>query len=332
MTTRRYLSGLVTMGIVAILSAPVPAQTGRTPWGEPDLQGVWTNGTTTPLERPASMGTRTMLTDEEYAERVKVDAGRLVPETEEQLKKPSQGVGQNFWVEPGRTTRATSMVIDPVDGRIPAITPQAKQYLDERQKMMQGLPLTSALWTTQGQWVRCITRGMPGTIPTFYGNNYHIVQSPGYVAITQEMVHETRIIPTDGRPHVSQEIKQWRGDSRGRWDGQTLVVETTNLHASSEFNRSAVLMGSDAKVTERFTRLSATEMDYRVTVEAPSAFTGPFTVSAPMTREGAPNRLEEYACIEGDNAVRLAVRGYLGQKAGEAGGAIHLGGNFIGLR
>jgi len=333
--SRTIARGCVLSLLAVALSATGYAQATwakKTPWGDPDLQGIWNNGTTTPMERPQAMEGRAELTEEEFAARAKADATRSQGETEEQRKQPGVGAGPTFWYEIGKTSRATSLVVDPPNGRIPALTPQVQQFLAERQKRLMQLPVTSDLWATQGQWVRCISRGVPGTVPTVYNNNYQIIQAPGLVVITLEMIHETRIIPLDNRPRLAKEIGQWRGDARGRWEGQTLIVETTNLHPLSEFNRSAVLMGPGAKVTERFTRVSATEMDYRFTVDAPSAFTAPFTVSIPMTTTGAPERLTEYACVEGDNSVRLAVNGYVSQKLGLVGGPIHIGGNNVGLK
>jgi hypothetical protein len=145
--------------------------------------------------------------------------------------------------------------------------------------------------------------------PTCYNNNYQIVQAPGFVVILSEMIHEARIIRLDNRPHLDPAIKLWMGDSRGRWEGQTLVVETTNFHPDSEPMTTASLRGVDAKVTERFTRISATELDYRYTLEAPSIYTRSISASIPMTTTVAAKRIMEYACIEGDRSMALSIRG-----------------------
>ena len=147
--------------------------------------------------------------------------------------------------------------------------------------------------------------------PTCYNNNYQIVQAPGYVVILSEMIHEARIILLDGRAHVDPAIKLWMGDSRGRWEGQTLVVQTTNFHPDSEPMTTASLRGVNAKVTERFTRISATELAYRYTLEAPSIYTRPISASIPMTTTVAAQRIMEYACIEGDRSMALWMRGTL---------------------
>ena len=315
------------------VSPPPTTWTKKTAWGDPDLQGFWNNGTTTPMERPAALGDRTTLSEEEFEARQKADAVRAQGETDADRRNGrGVGAGPTFWYENGRTSRSTSLVIDPPSGRLPAVTPQVREYLAARREKLSALPLDSTLWATQGQWTRCITRGVPGTIPTVYNNNYQIVQAPGYVVLLSEMIHTARIIPTNGKPHLSPMVQQWNGDSRGHWEGQTLVVETTNLRPESEFNRSVVLLGTDAKVTERFTRLSATDMDYRFTVNAPSAFTGPFTLSIPMTTADAPNRIMEYACVEGDHSVALTVTGYIAHKTGKTQGPIPIGGEFPGLK
>ena len=290
--------------------------TKKTPWGDPDIQGIWNNGTTTPLERPPALADKTELTPEEFAARKKEDDRRQAEgETPEQLKQ-GLGAGPTFWYEIGKTTNRTSMITDPPNGRLPALTPQAQKLLEERKQQLSEIPLDKFLWEHQGQWVRCTSRGVPGgTIPTVYNNNYQILQVPGYVVISMEMVHETRIIPLDNRP-VSP-VRRWLGEARGRWEGQTLVVETTNFHPQTQFNRGPNLMGPDGKVTERFTRTSATDLDYTFTVDAPSTFTRPFSASIPMSTVDAPDRIMEYACLEGDQSVRLTITGLLKQKAGK---------------
>lgn len=294
--------------------------TKKTPWGDPDLQGIWNNGTTTPLQRPVALGDKATLTPEEFATKQKEDARRqAVGETAEQRARSTiTGGGPTFWYEIGETSPRTSLIIDPPNGRLPAFTPYAQQRLEERARMLAEIPLTSFLWKHQGQWVRCITRGVPGgQIPTVYNNNYQILQVPGYVVIHQEMIHDTRIIPLDGRPHVPASIGMWMGDPRGHWERQTLVVETTNFHPEAESTLSGAssnLMGPDAKVTERYTRTSATEMDYQFTVDAPTTFTRPFTASIPMRTQDAAARIMEYACVEGDRSVALTITGLIAQK------------------
>ena len=305
----------------AVTGTSATTWTKKTPWGDPDLQAIWNNGTASPLQRDPKLGTREFLTAEELEAAKKAAAARQAGETEEQ-RKTGLGAGPTFWYEIGAPVQRTSLIIDPPNGRLPAYTPQGQQYVAQRQKNLEEIPLNEFLWKHQGQWVRCITRGVPnGMIPTVYNNNYQFFQLPGYVVIHQEMIHNTRVIPLDGRPQLAPAIREWDGDSRGRWEGQTLVVETTNFHPEAEFNSAAggtagaIPLGPGAKVTERFTRQSATNMDYVFTVEAPATFTTPFTVSIPMNTMAASNRIMEYACVEGDQSVSLTVKALLAQKA-----------------
>jgi hypothetical protein len=292
------------------------AWTRKTAWGEPDLQGIWTNATTTPFERPESFGNRAFLTEQEYEVKRAQDAKRAAEgETAEDRARPGVGAGPTFWYERGTPLRQTSLIIDPPDGQLPALTPQAQERFDARRKALAGVPASPLLWESQGQWIRCISRGVPGgLIPVAYNNNYQIIQTPGQVVIHMEMIHETRIIPTDGRPRLPNGVRQWLGSSWGYWEGDTLVVETTNFHPEAQMNRGPHLLGIDARVIERFTRKSATEIDYELFVDAPSTFVRPWTASIPLFKDGAPDRMMEYACVEGDHAVRLTVLGLLAEK------------------
>jgi hypothetical protein len=318
MASRRTAIAAV-LAIVFVTSPAAQSPRARTtPWGDPDLQGFWTNGTTTPLERPPHFGTRALLTPEELEAKKKADAIRAQGETDED-RKQGVGAGPTFWYELGRTTARTSMISDPPDGRLPPLTPMAQRRLAAMEKEIADIVVGPPLWKNQGVWVRCISRGVPGgLIPVLYNNNYQIVQLPGYVVIHQEMIHETRIIPLDGRPHLPSSIRLWNGDSRGRWEGQTLVVETTNFHPEAEFFRGPHLMGEDARVTERFTRTSASELDYQFTVDAPSTFTRPFTGSAPMRTDDASPRIVEYGCHEGNLTMPLTIKGLVAAKVNAA--------------
>jgi hypothetical protein len=275
--------------------------TKRTPWGDPDLQAIWNDATETPLQRDPKYGMRTTLTDEEYAEVVK---SFLVQQ--ERAASTSTTVAP----EMGKPLRRTSLIIDPPNGRLPPLTPEAQREMSEKQRLEKEPRFDSSLWTKYRVRTRCIARGVPAIMhPTCYNNNYQIIQAPGYVVILSEMIHEARIILLDRRPHVDPAIKLWMGDSRGHWEGQTLVVETTNFHPDSEPMTTASLRDGDAKVTERFTRISATELDYQYTLEAPTIYTMPITASIPMTTTMAANRIMEYACIEGDRSMALSIRG-----------------------
>lgn len=275
----------------------------RTPWGDPDLQGVWTNTTTTPLERLPEAGDKAVLSDEERAQ----VAQRVFERVDQDKPRPGTVVPYNeFWYERGTLNNRTSLIVDPPSGKLPAFTPAGQIRWDAVQAIRREGRADS--WLDRGAYDRCITRGVPGAMmPGFYNHNYHVLQSPGYVAIVVEMIHDVRIVPLDGRPHLSPSVRQWLGDSRGHWEGDTLVVETTNVN-DKVFERGAAYgFGSDMKMVERFTRMGPTRLDYTFTIEAPSTFTAPWTVSTPMVPSDGP--LYEYACHEGNYAMEGILGG-----------------------
>ena len=243
----------------------------RTPWGEPDLQGTFSNRTITPFERPANAGTKEFFTPEEVADLEKRaqesggDAGRKKG-TDADVSRAYN----DFWWDRGTkvTTTRTSLVVDPPDGRVPPLTEDAKKRAAEESKRpaFRGTGANGRgvdTWLDRSLFERCITRGMPGAMsPTAYNNNYRITQSPGYVAIQIEMLGGTRVIPTDGRPHANASIRQLMGDSVGHWDGDTLVVETTNFTDKVLYRGAA----ENLRLVERFTRVGPDEIDYRVTI------------------------------------------------------------------
>jgi hypothetical protein len=283
----------------------------RTPWGDPDLQGLWNNATTTPLQRPEELAGKEFFTDEEVADR---DA--RVGETRNTDRSPrtgDPGTYNEFWWERGQTVanNRTSLIVEPADGRLPSLTPDGQRRADAR----------AATRRSRGEFdsfedrplaERCIIyRGVPA-FPTGYNNNYHIVQTPGYVTILQEHIHEVRIIPLDGRPHVAPGVLQWLGDSRGHWEGDTLVVETTN------FNDKALIRGFNGKlgdtlhVEERFTRVNGDLIDYRFAVTDDTIWIQPWSGSLPMTKlEGL---MYEYACHEGNYALGNVLGGARAQE------------------
>lgn len=273
----------------------------RTPWGHPDLQGLWTNRTITPLQRPLALQDRTTLNDEEVA--------ALEEEARTRNDRPPQpgsaGTYSQFWWELGKVVRGnrTALIIDPPDGRIPPLTPAAQQAILESRRG-RG---TADSWEDRTLFERCITRGLPGAmIPGFYNHNYQIVQTPGVVAILVEMIHDVRIIPLDGRPHLGQNLRQWMGDSRGRWEGDTLVVETTNF--SSRTRSHGFFEGQEhMRLVERFTRVSADVIDYAFTVEDPTTLTRPWTAAIPMSKTDEP--VLEFACHEGNEAIAGILAG-----------------------
>ena len=290
----RYVIAI--LSAVVLLPALADAQApGRTPWGDPDLQGIWTNRTTTPLERPIELGERTVLSDEERAALdAEADARRDAP------PPPGRTGGYNdFWLDRGVRTSQTSLIVDPPDGRYPAKTERVRESDEAFAAMRDGTRFDT--WEDLNLYDRCITRGMPGAmIPGFYNHNYQIMQTPDHVVIFVEMIHDARIIPLDGRPHAPAQIGQWLGDSRGRWEGDTLVVETTNLTPKGDERvRYLVQAGSgEAKVVERFTRVAADRIDYSFTVTDPATYARSWTAEIPMVPiEGG---LFEYACHEGN--------------------------------
>jgi hypothetical protein len=275
----------------------------KTPWGDPDLQGLWTNTTTTPLERLPEASEKTVLTDEERQALSQKVAERL----DQDRPRPGQVVPYNeFWYERGVLNNRTSLIVDPADGKLPPFTPAAQKRWDAVTAARKQNLSDSHL--DRGAYDRCITRGVPGAMmPGFYNHNYHILQTPGYVVILVEMIHDARIIPVDGRPHLNGSIRQWLGDSRGRWEGSTLVVETTNVN-DKVFERGAAHgYGGNMRFVERFTRVDADSIDYQFTVEDPTTFTKPWTVSAPMVKTEGP--IYEYACHEGNYAMTGILSG-----------------------
>jgi hypothetical protein len=276
------------------------AWTQKTPWGDPDISGAWTSDDMrgVPRERAADHGTRRYLTDEEFAKRVAADTqGR------DRESKRSGGFRNDTGT---RTFRQTSLVIDPPDGHIPAFTPWAESRRATRDRGSFGEgPFDSPVDFTL--YDRCITRGVVGSIlPVVYGNGNRWSQSPGYVTITYEMIHDTRVIPLDGRPHVSPKIRQYLGDARGHWEGNTLVVETTNFTDQTSIggNGNGLRHSADLKLTERVTRVDAQTMEYIVTVDDPKTYTKPFTMLLDLTTRPNYEAVLPYECHEGNYMLR----------------------------
>ena len=291
---------------------PAAKQTPRTPDGHPDLQGIWNNATVTPLQRPAALGSKQFYTDEELA--------KLQPRDHDQepQRQGDPGTYNQFWWEEGGYLKQTSLIIDPPDGRIPPLTPEGQRRRTAgpaRGQARDNNPEERNLAE------RCVTRGAP-KLPGGYNNHFQIVQTPTYLAITQEMIHEARIIPLDGRPHAPAAVTSYLGDSRGRWEGDTLVVETTNFRSNvGETTFNCCGGASDhLSVTERFTLVDDNAIDYRYTVNDPTTFTRPWTVSLPMHRSA--ELIFEYACHEGNHAMEGILRGGRARdrEAGAGGG------------
>ena len=284
----------------------------KTPWGDPDIQGTWTSDDCigTPLQRPATFGDRLYLTEQELndkqgkiAQRRKNDLAETVAADQRVTTGPP-----NHWGESARRPcKQTSLIVDPPNGKMPEILAEAKSRPFGNFNVDRPSSYTDFTY-----YIRCITRGVPGSIfPVVYGNGQQIVQGKGFVTVLEEMVHEARVIPVDGRPHASPEIRSYMGDSRGRWEGNTLVVETTNFLG----NRTGLVGNgggtptSDAlKTIERFTRISGDQMQYEITIDDPKTFARPFKVAFPLTVEPGYENFE-YACHEGNNAMFNSLSG-----------------------
>jgi hypothetical protein len=273
----------------------------RTPDGKPDLQGVWTNVTLTPLERPSELKDKAFFTPAEAAQYEKDVVQRNNADRRDGSAEADVGRAyNNFWYDRGTKVipaLRTSLIVDPPDGRVPPLTPAAQQRVAAQAEARRLHPsdgpedraLTERciLWPTAG----------PPMLPGPYNNNYQIVQGPGYVMIVVEMIHDVRIIPTDGRPHLPSNIRQWMGDPRGHWEGNTLVVDTTNFTGKTTVRGS----GENLHLVERFTRVSPDTILYEFTVDDPASFTKPWTAQVPMAKMDGP--LVEYACHEGNYAM-----------------------------
>jgi len=288
-----------TKAVLTQLATPVKGFTPpKTEWGDPDISGVWTSDAALgiPRERPEKFGTRAMLNDEEFAAAKKADTDRRVG------AENATGAFRNDGAWKTKSYRQTSLVIEPENGRTPAFTAEAQKRAATRDRGSFGEgPFDSPLDFTL--YDRCITRGIVGSImPVVYGNGNRIVQSPGQVVISYEMVHDTRVIYTDGRPHVPSSVRQYLGDSRGHWEGNTLVIETTNFTDQTSIgggNGNGLRHSADMKITERITRVDKDELRYEVHVDDPKTYTKPFTISLPLS---SPPEYEllPYECHEGN--------------------------------
>ncbi len=308
--------------------AAVPASAGkvlRTPWGDPDLQGIWNGMVDVPFERRLP-GERPPVNEED-------GPPGAPPVLRDTLGNPTSqratGDGPTHWYEKGRSLNnvQTSLVIDPPDGRVPPMTPEALKQRRAYDESMVGVakdePRRGGWLENADPWLRCITRGVPGMyspVGTAYNMNFLVTQGPGWVAILSEMIHETRIIPLDGRPALPSDTRQWLGDSRGHWEGNTLVVETTNISPKMHglWQEKTWYAGPNTKVTERYTRLDADTLDFRFTIDDPTKFTRPWTAAIPWSTSGAPDRILEYACHEGNYGLANILSGARAREKAEA--------------
>ena len=337
----RYLAPLGVIAIVTALSllAPVHAAgqgasgsrdnwtTPRTSWGDPDLEGVWTTDweRSVPFERPTEFGERPELTPEEVAERAESESRSLSDSKETRTPRPGDPeAGPEHWYEFGKqTSTRTSLVVDPSDGRVPPMTLGAHtRQVDPSTRLgfvggsMGDGPFDGPKDLHLAD--RCITRGLPQTWqPSAYNNGFQIVQSPGYVAVVYERLHEHRIIPLDGRPQLASSVGQWFGDSRGHWDGDTLVVEVTNFSDQTNYRGA----GSTRRLIERYTRVDADTVRVEITNDDPMTWTQPWTMVVNGKHDPDYWQVFEYACHEGNYGMRniLSAARNLEKAAAEEG-------------
>jgi hypothetical protein len=291
-------------------------QTPRTAWGDPDLQGMYTTdalGQNVPFERDPKLGTTVWLTQDQ------ADKRRAERRVAIAFGGPGDTGNYGFeWrdTERARPSNQSSLLIDPPDGRLPPMTAEGKRRLAAQPDRNRRPDGPEDFWDP---WDRCITRGMPGVMmPNGYANGLQIVQIPGAVLLFYEMIHEVRHVPLDSRPHVDKKIRQWWGDARGRWDGDTLVVESTNFNVKNTFNGSSENM----RLIERFIRTGPDTIDYRFTVDDPTVWTRPFTALVPLQADRGPHSYElwEYACHEGNYAMANMLSAARAEERAEAAG------------
>ena len=318
----------VVIAVVALAAAPLAGQAAvkKTPWGDPDLQGVYTFSTFTPLQRPEAAAGKVALTEAELAEQEERDDAYtrddLLP------KGGNIGAGYNdFWTrnERGRRTGKTALIEDPPDGRIPELTAQGKKERAQRTadaaaRRVGTPPYENVLYKRPSDlpsYTRCISRPMP-RYSQLYNHGTEILQTPGYVVILYESMHNARLIPLDGSPHLPSNLRLWDGDSRGHWEGNALVVDWTNFDPQQEFEGAPQ---GDMHVVERFTRVDANTINEEVTVDDPASWTKKWTYILPWRADDpnyqAPEHLYEYACHEGN--YRQMENALAGSRAIEAG-------------
>jgi hypothetical protein len=321
MASTRKNSCIVVLLIAAAVSVTAQTKTTKpytppkTAWGDPDLQGVWPGNMGVPMQRPLNMGARAELTDEEFAQKLQQAQQQQAADAESTAASDSRvGIGPpSYWTERGKPTKQSSLIVEPRDGRLPQLTADEEKL---RKQARDGKGFTGE-WRGEAErpddlnlYYRCITRGLLGSIiPVVYNNGNQIIQSPDYVAIRNEMIHETRIIPLDGRPHVGSSIRSYLGDSRGHWEGNTLVIETTNLTDKDAIGSNGAGYpgdpghhSTDLKVVERLTRVDAETINYQATIDDPKTWTKPWTMLIVLKKD-AHYDLLEYACHEGNYAM-----------------------------
>ena len=328
------IAGVALMPIAAS-GQPADATDLRTPWGHPDLQGTWDYRTLTPLERPEELGDKAFLTEEEAAalERETLARNELLlnraPETttaSDQVDRRADGTPgfyNNFWLDRGTTavgTRRTSLVVDPSNGRLPPLTEPARMRAEspeaERIAAVRRGMLPARTYEDLDAGDRGIQHAKAGPPLSTggYNNNIQVFQTPDYVVILAEQNYDARIVPLDGRPHVSPRVRQWMGDSRGHWDGDTLVVETAHFNGKhDQIGRPLLSSGENLTLVERFTLMDGENLMYEYTVNDPTIWTSPWTAQHPMKRN--PEEMFEFACHEGNYGMHGIMAGSRVQEA-----------------
>ena len=308
----RYMA--LAVAALALGSSPLYSQhrpVPRTPWGTPDLQGVWSFATVTPLERPQGV-TSEFLTAEEIQ---KIERQAIAAATDEargaDAARDVAGAYNDFWWDRGTRVagRRSSLIVEPKNGRLPPLTREAQQWADSEQARVRqetrngNLPASG--YEDTDLWDRCLTRSLP-IVPGPYNNNIEIFQTKTHVAINHEMIHDVRIVPLDGRTHQPASVASWFGSMRGRWEGDTLVVETKNFRELQELPFAPRMTAAGMTLTERFTRLPNGNLSYQFTVNHPAIYTQPWTAVVEMTPGDA---VFEYACHEGNHAMEGILKG-----------------------
>ena len=326
---------LFTLAIALAAGAPAFAQTDdanwtlpRTPDGQPDLQGVWANNNATPLERPPEWAGKERLTDEELAAlqvaaQEAVDDGdalfgdqlvlAAIQRTQATSYDPTTGNYNQFWIADRDFNNRTSLVVDPPDGRIPELTTSARTRMQMLRDHRRDHPADT--YTDRPLSERCVTYGVP-RLGAGYNSYYQIFQSPTHVVMYHEMNHDARVIPIDGTPLVDDDIRLWHGDSRGYWEGDTLVIETANYSGKATFRG---VSAENMRVTERLTRTGPQTLEYAVTIDDPTTYTRPWTASIPLM--GTTDAIYEYACHEGNIGMEGILAGHrVEEREAAAGG------------
>jgi hypothetical protein len=299
----------VSQTLLAQARSTAKASVPRTPDGKPDLQGSWSFANVTPFERPAAFGEKATLTDEEV-EQIEEQAAANSKQDEKRQRGTAADVGRaynDFWYDRGTraaSTRQSSIVVDPPNGRVPALTPEAQARASARAAARkQRGPADGPEDRSLGE--RCILgfNAGPPFAPSAYNNNIRVTQTKDYVVVMTEMVHDARIVPLDGRKHLPSSVRPWMGDSRGRWEGDTLVVETTNFSEKNLYRNAT----PNLKLVEKFTRVDADTLVYEFTVNDPATWTAPWTGRVPL--EKLDGEIYEYACHEGNLGLEGIMKG-----------------------